>query len=168
MRNLVLLSLVVSAFMSSPAMSADYFFLKAKHSNKCAQVDGASGANGGNISQWDCVNQDNVKWQKRNAGGGYVYLRAKHSGKCAQVDGASKANSANISQWDCVNQANVHWMLTPAEGDAGYYFIVNRASGKCMQVDGASRANGANITFTDGRRLFLGGSNPDDPTREGK
>jgi len=34
--------------------------------------------------------------------------------------------------------------------------------------NGENRANGANITFTDGRRLFLGGSNPDDPTREVK
>ena len=27
---------------------------------------------------------------------------------------------------------------------------------------GENRANGANITFTDGRRLFLGGSNPNE------
>ena len=33
---------------------------------------------------------------------------------------------------------------------------------------GENRANGANITFKDGKRLFLGGSNPDDPTREVK
>ena len=29
--------------------------------------------------------------------------------------------------------------------------------------DGSKRANGGNITFTDGRALFLSGSNPDDP-----
>ena len=29
--------------------------------------------------------------------------------------------------------------------------------------DGKRRANGGSITFTDGRILFLGGSNPDDP-----
>lgn len=29
--------------------------------------------------------------------------------------------------------------------------------------DGKRRANGGSITFPDGRRLFLGGSNPDDP-----
>ena len=29
--------------------------------------------------------------------------------------------------------------------------------------DGGKRANGGEITFTDGRRLFLSGSNPDDP-----
>jgi hypothetical protein len=28
--------------------------------------------------------------------------------------------------------------------------------------DGANRGNGSNITFTDGKRLFLGGSNPNE------
>jgi len=31
-----------------------------------------------------------------------------------------------------------------------------------------NRANGSNITFKDGRRLFLGGSSPDDPDNRGK
>ena len=33
---------------------------------------------------------------------------------------------------------------------------------------GDPRANGANITFKDGKRLFVGGSNPDDPANKGK
>jgi hypothetical protein len=33
---------------------------------------------------------------------------------------------------------------------------------------GENRANGSNITFKDGKRLFLGGSNPDDPENRGK
>jgi len=34
--------------------------------------------------------------------------------------------------------------------------------------NGDLRANGSNITFKDGKRLFLGGSNPDDPENQGK
>jgi uncharacterized protein DUF6152 len=34
--------------------------------------------------------------------------------------------------------------------------------------NGEYRANGSNITFKDGKRLFLGGSNPDDPENSGK
>jgi hypothetical protein len=34
--------------------------------------------------------------------------------------------------------------------------------------NGENRANGSNITFKDGKRLFLGGSNPDDPENKGK
>ncbi|MBI2149198.1 MAG: hypothetical protein HYU27_01155 [Acidobacteria bacterium] len=33
---------------------------------------------------------------------------------------------------------------------------------------GLNLANGSNITFKDGRRLFLGGSNPDDPENKKK
>jgi hypothetical protein len=33
---------------------------------------------------------------------------------------------------------------------------------------GGNMANGSNITFKDGRRLFLGGSNPDDPDNKKK
>jgi len=33
---------------------------------------------------------------------------------------------------------------------------------------GESRANGSNITFKDGKRLFIGGSNPDDPANKAK
>lgn len=34
--------------------------------------------------------------------------------------------------------------------------------------NGDNRANGSNITFKDGKRLFLGGSNPDDPENRTK
>ena len=34
--------------------------------------------------------------------------------------------------------------------------------------NGENRANGSNITFKDGKRLFLGGSNPDDPDNRNK
>src|SRR5262249_6522610 len=83
-----------------------------KDSNKCAQVDGASQDNGANISQWDCVDQDNVKWRSTPTGDGYVKIMNKASNKCAQVDGASQANGANISQWDCVDQDNVKWQIS--------------------------------------------------------
>lgn len=34
--------------------------------------------------------------------------------------------------------------------------------------NGELRANGSNVTFKDGRRIFVGGSNPDDPGNQGK
>ena len=35
-----------------------------------------------------------------------------------------------------------------------------------LAKDKARRANGGELTFPDGRRLFLGGSNPDDPDKK--
>lgn len=34
--------------------------------------------------------------------------------------------------------------------------------------NGEFRANGSSVTFKDGKRLFVGGSNPDDPENAGK
>jgi hypothetical protein len=42
--------------------------------------------------------------------------------------------------------------------EAGTVIVVEGYQAKT----GESRANGANITFPDGKRLFLGGSNPDE------
>ena len=33
-----------------------------------------------------------------------------------------------------------------------------------MAKDGENKINGGSVTFSDGKRLFLGGSNPDQPT----
>ena len=88
---------VVALFLGAgPALSSDGdMHLVAKHSGKCAQVNGISHAIGAIISQWDCLDQDNVKWQKVEADGGSFFLKAKHSGKCAQVDGQSRANGVD-------------------------------------------------------------------------
>jgi hypothetical protein len=147
-RNL-LLGLGVAT--SCLATSQENIFLRAKHSGKCAQVNGASTANGIAVSQWDCLDQSNVKWSWIEVDNGYVFLKAQHSNKCAQVDGASPANGAKISQWDCVNQDNVKWALKPVGSSNGskYYNIVNKATGKCMQVEGAANANGAKISQWD-------------------
>lgn len=152
---IVMLLFILSALISGRAMAdeneSEYMFLQAKHSGKCAQVDEASNANGANISQWDCLNQDNVKWKWIKAGGGYVFLKAQHSGKCAQVNEASSANGASITQWDCVDQDNVKWAFRVVERSNGakYYNIVNKASGKCMQVNEASMVNHASISQWD-------------------
>ena len=55
-------ALVALLFRSSPVI-ADDFFISAMHSQKCMQVDGGSQDNDVTISQWDCVDQPNVKWK---------------------------------------------------------------------------------------------------------
>jgi hypothetical protein len=144
----IIVTLMCLFIFAQPALSAgDDFFLVAKHSGKCAQVNGGSLDNGASISQWDCVAQANVVWQKVDVGDGYFYLKAKHSGKCAQVNGASHVNGAHVTQWDCLDQRNVKWRARFAGGV--YVYLENMESGKCMQVDAASRDNRANISQWD-------------------
>jgi hypothetical protein len=131
---------IAFAFVWPSAAFAQSLILIAKHSSKCAQVNGASNDNGAAVSQWDCVNQPNVHWRKVYLGGGLFQLKARHSGKCAQVNGASHANGAIVSQWTCVDQRNVKWRERPAGG--GYVYLVNNESGKCMQVNGPRETTG--------------------------
>jgi hypothetical protein len=129
---------------------SQYSFVRAKHSNKCLHVNGDQGlGNGVPVTQWQCVNQNNVKWQLVPVPGevGYYFFKVKFSDKCAQVNGLSQQNGAAITQWDCVNQDNVKWRLAPA-GD-GYYYLIAKHSNKCLQVNELSQANGAPITQWD-------------------
>ena len=89
----------------------EWFKLQAVHSNKCAQVNGASHENGAAITQWDCVNQRNVYWKQTSAENGSYYIINEASGKCMHVNGGGNENGALITQWECVNQPNVKWKV---------------------------------------------------------
>ena len=158
MRATVFLVLLMTCFTSTQANAQakpDYYLLMAMSSYKCAHVQGASQADGGTISQWQCRDQKQLdppksfQWEKISIGGEYFMLRAKHSGKCAQVNAASKEDGAPITQWDCQrNRPHFHWKQVLAENKAGdrYYYIVNRVSDKCMHVLGGKNDDGALIT----------------------
>lgn len=118
--------------------------LKVRHSGKCADVAGWSTADGANVQQWTCGNdQGNQHWRFVATGDGYYTLRAVHSGKC--LDGAwSTADGGNVQQWTCGNdQINQQWRLV--QKDNGYFAVVNRHSGKCLDVARWSTADGGNV-----------------------
>ena len=120
------------------------------HSQKCAQVDWASQENGATISQWECLQQPNVRWHYQDGGPGYFFLQANHSNKCAVVFNNSMDDGAIIGQWACnlgARQAIFLWQQQPVGG--GYYKIINKATNKCMQVNGASNDDGATISQWD-------------------
>ncbi|MEH2418063.1 RICIN domain-containing protein [Nostoc sp.] len=121
-----------------------YYYLVSRDSNKCAQVNQASKANGTPITLWNCVNQNNVKWKFVSAGGYSYYLVAKHSNKCLHVQGAGLGNNAQITQWDCVNQNNVKWELFSAGNN--YYYFRAVHSLKCLHVNRNAKNNGARIS----------------------
>jgi murein DD-endopeptidase MepM/ murein hydrolase activator NlpD len=132
--------------------------IQAMHSDKCAQVNGASAGNGATISQWDCVDQQNVRWRLVDAGDQHVFIKAQHSGKCMQVAGASHDNGAPITQWECGNQDHFRWKVerVPPLG----YYLRAKHSGKCAHVQGGSTVNGGIVAqwdcfFQDNLRWLL-------------
>ena len=96
--------------------------------------------NGDRITQWDCVNQPNVKLKLLSTGDGYYFLQFQHSGKCVQRYGGQTGNGDPINQWDCQNWPNIKLKLVPT-GD-GYYFLQFQHSGKCVHQFGATMGNG--------------------------
>jgi len=122
--------------------------LVVKHSGKCAQVDGASKDDGANISQWDCVDQDNVKWLRVTREDGLLAFINMASIKVMQVDGASMESGANVSQWEVKpDQQGALWR--PEDAGDGLVLLVNGSSGKCLGVADGSDENGGNIVQLD-------------------
>lgn len=130
-----------------------------RHSGKCVHVNGGGRENGTNITQWDGVNQSNLKWrfalaaktpydfvdkpinvaiESGVAGGWYLH-----------VTGGKIDNGTNISVWSWVDQPNLKWRIKCAE-QSGYYYIVSALDQHCDHVvhqQGASHTNGDNVTL---------------------
>lgn len=112
---------------------------RARHSNKCFDIEGASTASGARLIQYSCHSGGNQQFQAVALNGGDYMLVARHSGMCLDVQGASTANSARLIQYPCHGQNNQRFRLNPA--GAGYSYIVAKHSGKCLDVQGASTAD---------------------------
>lgn len=121
--------------------------LVAKHSGKCLHQHGGTYGNGDPITQWDCLNQPNVKLEKIPADNGFFFLKFAHSRKCVSLHGGAKENGTVITQWECVNQPNLKWKEQTI-GD-GFSFIRSAQTNKCIHQDGATKSNGDPITQWD-------------------
>lgn len=117
------------------------FHIINKQTAKCMHVHGGSTANGGNITQWQCLYQANVTWEivRYSAGNYGVYqLRAKNSGKCAR-----SFSDNNVKQQTCSNADDLSWEIKHV--GSGYFQIMSRKSKKCVAVKDGATADGTNI-----------------------
>ncbi|WP_222598250.1 RICIN domain-containing protein [Lentzea tibetensis] len=94
-----------------------YYELRARHSDKCLDVDGrgagGAGADFANVMQYQCWGGANQQWRFAYVGNGYYELRARHSDKCLDVDGrgagGAGADFANVMQYQCWGGVNQQW-----------------------------------------------------------
>ena len=77
----------------------------------------ASNKNSVPITQWECIDQANVKWREEPLGNGYSYIRSEQTDKCLHQHGGTNKNGGAITQWDCVNQPNVQWKFVSAPSE---------------------------------------------------
>ncbi|BCB81630.1 glycoside hydrolase family 16 protein [Phytohabitans flavus] len=101
--------------------------------NKCADVAGASSANGAAVQLYTCNGTAAQSWTN----GANSSLRAL--GKCMDVTAAGTADGTPVQMYDCNGTGAQQWRVEAA-GD-----IVNVASNKCLDARGASSADGTRL-----------------------
>lgn len=117
------------------------------HSGKCVDVAWASTADGANIAQVSCNNNDAQKFDVTDVGGGWYKVINVNSRKAMDVASASTANGANIQQWSDNGSGAQRFAIRRVSGDE--FTMVNQTSGKCVDVAGWSTVDGGNIAQWD-------------------
>lgn len=124
-------------------VSGQTYSLRARHSGKALDVNGASTEDGADVHQWTNYNTSNQHWILTDVGSGYYRVSPSHStGKALDVNGGSSADGANVQIWAYGGGYNQQWQFV--DKGNGYYQIKDRNSGKCLDIAGASTADGAN------------------------
>ncbi|WP_439379683.1 RICIN domain-containing protein [Amycolatopsis lexingtonensis] len=127
---------------TSPVQVGVNYSLVAAHSDKSADISGASTAAGATLIQWSSHTAANQQFDFLASADGYYRIRARHSGLVLQV--ASSASGADITQQPDTDATTQQWQVTDQGG--GAVSLVNRASGLAMDVWGASTADGPRIS----------------------
>jgi type 1 glutamine amidotransferase len=99
---------------------------------KCAEVSGASSADGTKIQLWTCHSGTNQQW---TVGGNT--LRALT--KCMGVAGGGTANGSLVQLSACTGAGGQTW--TPGANGS----LVNPQSGRCLDANGGSSADGTQL-----------------------
>ncbi|WUH90105.1 ThuA domain-containing protein [Streptomyces sp. NBC_00433] len=100
---------------------------------KCADVAGASSANGTAVQLYDCNGTAAQSWTVASGGA----LQAL--GKCLDVAAAGTANGTKVQLYDCNGTGSQVWQ-PGANGS-----LVNPQSGKCLDATGNTSANGTKL-----------------------
>ncbi|BBB01613.1 putative glycosyl hydrolase [Actinacidiphila reveromycinica] len=102
------------------------------YGGKCADVAGASSANGTAVQLYDCNGTSAQQWTASGS-----TLQAL--GKCLDVTSAGTADGTTTQLYDCNGTAAQQWTRGP-NGE-----LVNTGSGKCLDATGPSSANGTRL-----------------------
>ncbi len=101
-------------------------------SNYCVDVFGASKSPGGQVVMFDCLNQDNQRWQYDDQ----RRLVSKHSGMCLDVPSGNINDGTGLVQWPCHDGKNQKWQINPDES-----ITPDHAPGKCLDVSNSGSTN---------------------------
>lgn len=151
MRRILLTLLGVCFYMLffATAVQADsptYYYIQAQHSGKCVHQHQGIKDNGGLVTQWECLNQGNVKLEKIALGSGYFFLRFSHSKKCLTVRDDVIANGIPLIQYECVEGAPRNQTWREVKTDTPPYVKIESALGTCLHQTGGILSNGGELS----------------------
>ncbi|PAZ09467.1 hydrolase [Streptomyces sp. SA15] len=115
-----------------------------RHSGKCLDVSGASGADGADVIQWTCNGGTNQQWRIEDLGNDTSRLVNVRSGKALDVDACGTADGTNIQQWSWLNN-NCQKYRMPVTDQGGWVRLTNVNSGKVADVPGCGTADGSAV-----------------------
>lgn len=143
------LVLATMAAVPAQAQAAEYYQIRALHSNRCLDVAHASAAHMANVLQATCVNGYNQQWEKVYTDSNYFKLRPRHvANKCLDVAHGSIGHMADVIQADCWSPGyNQQWGTFQTVN--GYGQIRARHSNKCLDVAHMNKAHGADVIQGD-------------------
>jgi len=137
-----------------------FWFIRFVHSGKNLHVLGASLNNDTPISQWETVNQANLKWKFLPAAAdphsptnwGAYGVQAKVAiqsgvGTFLHVHGGVPSDGAKITAWAWVDQPNLKWHIEAVPNKPGFFFLCSVANPAFVVHQlGANSNNGGEIT----------------------
>lgn len=100
---------------------------------KCADVAGASSANGTPVQLHECNGTDAQQWEFSTDG------TVRGLGKCLEVTGGASNDGATVQIYDCNGTGAQKWAVT-SEG-----WIINVQSNKCLDVPASNAADGTQL-----------------------
>jgi hypothetical protein len=134
---------------SGPAGSAGtakpqtlYFQIRARHSNKCLDLDTGSpspSGDGARVQQWTCLGPDqrNQVWRVVENSDGTYTIKSLFSGTCLDAAGAGTANGTHVQMWTCNGNVNQRWYIDFVSNDFYYWIRPAYDTSNCLDVDTA-------------------------------
>ncbi|WP_406154729.1 RICIN domain-containing protein [Streptomyces canus] len=103
-------------------------------SNRCADIDKNTIANGTQAQIWDCSGGRNETFTQTSRGELVVY-----GNKCLDADNQGTVNGTKVIIWDCTGSTNQKWTVNSGGT------ITNNLSGLCLDASNAATANGTKL-----------------------
>jgi len=139
MKSIVQDTLGVESVASAPFEEDVWYKIRAKHSGKLLQVEGASTEEEANVCQYEDEDAHSQHWKLIEAERGVYRIVNRNSGLALDA----KTSDDNVIQYSWWGGSNQKWKIIG--NGKGQYYIVCKANNRMLEVYYAEIGDGANV-----------------------